>query len=153
MYSTTAPQLVSGIDIFGDESDVRIPTDEFVVLRAALGSNHGQNSTAIRRRDHHPTPKLETTIGNYTETELIDIELQASVVISYEDIGLENAQIGSLLARAGRGMLRLRSSEPLRSVSPGDFRFRVQFDLPGSCGLANPPQPLLHVSEQLGSEY
>jgi hypothetical protein len=129
LYSATAPQLVSGIDIFGDESNLRIPANEFVIFRAALGSKHRQNSTAIRRRDRHPTVKLEPAIGNYTESELIDIELQASFVIAYEDIGLENTQIGSVLARAGRGIPRVQPPEPWRSVSPGDFRFRVQVDL------------------------
>src|ERR1700722_4357818 len=144
MYSTAAPQFVNGKDIFGKETIRRTPADAFVVLRAPLGSNHRQNSAAIRRRDCDPTAKLETTIGNHAESELIDIELQASVMVAYENIGLENTQIRSLFARAGRGMIHVRPLQPLRSGAPGNFRFRAQVDLLSAWNAAAGTESVFH---------
>jgi hypothetical protein len=90
MHPAAPPQVIGGIDIFGDKANLCGPADKLVVLRAALGSNQRQNRTAIRGRDRYPTVKFETAIGNYAESKPVYIELQASVMIAYEDVGLEN---------------------------------------------------------------
>src|SRR6202050_5333100 len=90
------PQLEGRVDILGDERNLRIPPDELVVLRATFGSDEGENRTAIRRSNGHPaSSELEASVGKHTESQLVHVELQASIMVANEDGGLEDTKIGT----------------------------------------------------------
>src|SRR5882757_9490496 len=95
-HPAAAPQIVGGMNVFGDKRNLRVPADQLVVLRAALGGDHRQDRAAVGRRNRHPSAEFETRFGNNAESKLIDIKLQRSIVIANKNIRLENTQIGTL---------------------------------------------------------
>src|ERR1700760_3452480 len=127
MHSTAAPQFKRGVDIFCDETDLGWPTDELVVFRTTLGSNQCKDRTAVRRCNCNPAAKFETTVRNHAEPELIHVEVEASIVIANENIGLENTKIRTPLTRVkGGGVLY----PPHRGAARlGNFGVRAQVRL------------------------
>jgi hypothetical protein len=96
------PQLEGRVNILGDEPNLRMPADVLVVFRAPFGSDEGENRAAIRRSYGHPAAaKLEASVGQHTESQLVDVELQASIVVANEDGGLEDSKIGALRVQVG----------------------------------------------------
>lgn len=75
MNSTTAPQLECGVNVLGDERDLCSSTYQAVIFRAEPWSNQREDCAAIRRCDRHPAAKLETSVGNHAESQLIHVEL------------------------------------------------------------------------------
>ena len=48
------PELVGGVDVFGDEADLGVAADEAVFLGAGFGSDEGEDGLTVRRRDGDP---------------------------------------------------------------------------------------------------
>src|ERR1700724_999413 len=88
-----APQIVGGIDIFGDEGNLCVPPDQLVVVCATLRGNQCQNRTSVRWRNCHPPAELEAPIRHNAEPKLIDIEAPAALVVPHEDVGLDDPYV------------------------------------------------------------
>jgi hypothetical protein len=104
MNPALTPLLIHGIDIFGDENDLSRPANQIIFFRAWLRRDKRNNRAAIRRRHRYPAATaFKAVISNQVESKLIQVELQASILIANENRGEENAQVGRLAIQAQRG--------------------------------------------------
>src|SRR5271170_7069281 len=91
------PELVGGVDVLGDKADLGVAADESVVLCARLGRYEGDDGSAVGRSDGDPAAiEVEAGVGDDAEAELVDVELEAQIVVSDVDGAFEDAQIGAL---------------------------------------------------------
>ena len=106
LYAALAPVPEFGDDVFGYESDVRSVANELEGLGARLGSDEGEIGGAVGRGDSDPAPpRLDASVENEMEAELVDVEGEAAFQIA--DIhgeGLQ-AQIGFPAVEANRGVV------------------------------------------------
>src|SRR5271156_524696 len=101
-----------------------VPPDKLVVFRTALGRSQRENGAAIGRRDRDPAPKIEAALGDYLESQLVDIKFQAEIEVANKDIRLEDPKIGARPAQ------RCWSHHlPHRGVVNHWTAFRTQIDL------------------------
>ena len=88
-------ELVGGVDVLREEADLRVATDETVFVGAGFRSDKREDGLTIGRGDGDPTAIVgEADIGENAETKLLDVEIEAAVVIADVDGGLEDAQVG-----------------------------------------------------------
>ena len=93
------PELVGGVDVFGDEADLGVAADESVFFGAGFGSDEGEDGLTVGRGDGDPAAvEGEIDVGEDAEAELVDVELEASFVVADVDGGFEDAQVGALRA-------------------------------------------------------
>jgi hypothetical protein len=88
------PLLKIGHNIFGNENNVPGAANELVFLRAWLWSDEHKHCRAIRRSDRYPTPDGNMGISEQIESELVQVESQASIHIGNEDDKGVNTEVG-----------------------------------------------------------
>jgi hypothetical protein len=99
--ATLAPFVVFGVDIFGDEVELAIATDEFVCLGIRWRQGQGDACAAVRRRNLDPSAaRLEDFIHHQPETKLVNVETQASLLIANENHSEVQAKIEILPVQA-----------------------------------------------------
>jgi hypothetical protein len=100
-HTAVVPELIGGVDVFGEKADLGVASDELVVLCARLGSDEGEDGGAVGRGDGDPAAiEVEARIGDDAEAELVDVKLQALVVVADVDGGFEDAEVWALGAVA-----------------------------------------------------
>jgi hypothetical protein len=84
--STLEPFAELGGNIFGHEDDLRRPTDELVLRGPGTRRDEGEHCAAVGRRYSDPAlAGLKARIEGQLESKLIQVEPQASLLISHED--------------------------------------------------------------------
>jgi hypothetical protein len=53
-HTVPLPELVGGVDVFGDEADLGVAADEMVFFGAGFGSDEREDGLTVRRRDRDP---------------------------------------------------------------------------------------------------
>ena len=92
--SALLPLVVLGHDVFGNKHSMSGAPNQLVFLGFATGSNKRDNRVAIWRCDRHPTAAgFIALINNQSETELVHIEPQTSILIADEDVDTEEAKV------------------------------------------------------------
>jgi hypothetical protein len=102
--SAFVPHLKRGIYIFCDERNLARPANllEFFGI-GPWGGKH-KNRAAIRGSHCDPTiTGFEANISNQTESKLVQVEMQASILIANENCTFKNTQVGFLPIQAGSG--------------------------------------------------
>jgi len=99
------PLFVFRDDIFGDEDDLRGTADELVLDRIWLGGNEGKNGGAVGRSDGDEAfPGLKLDVIGEVEAELVEVEAEAAVEITDEDLGGMDTQVrGGIRGWCGGG--------------------------------------------------
>jgi hypothetical protein len=98
------PKLVSGVDVFGEEADLRLATDEAEFFGAGFGSDEREDGLTVGRRNGDPTAVVgEIDIGENAEAKPVDVEVEASLVIANVDGGFEDAEVRTLRALGAVG--------------------------------------------------
>ncbi len=93
--SATSPLAVGGHDIFGNKSDRRRVANQLVLSGVGFRGDQGQHGRAVGRCDADPALSgLKTHIEGQTESKLIQVEPQASVLITNEDVDGVDAEVG-----------------------------------------------------------
>jgi hypothetical protein len=94
------PFLELGSDIFGDKNNLRGPADELVLLRVGLGDDKRKDRGAIGRGDGNPTVTgLKPGIKGQMESKLIQVEAQAAILVTNENVNAVKAQVQVLPSR------------------------------------------------------
>jgi hypothetical protein len=95
------PLLVYGVDIFGDKNKLLCLADQAIFFGARLRSDKRKEPGAIRRRHRYPAAAaFKAVISDQIEPKLIQVKLQASILIANEDSRAEDAQVGRLAIQA-----------------------------------------------------
>jgi hypothetical protein len=80
------PLAELGKDVFGHEDDLRGATDELVVRGPWTGCDEGEHGAAVWRGDRDPAlAGSELRIERQLESELVQVESQAAILIPNED--------------------------------------------------------------------
>jgi hypothetical protein len=86
------PEL--GGDVLCDKDDLRGPADKLVLLGIGFGHDERQDRRAIRRRyTHPPLAGLHPSVEGHVESQLVDKEVQAAVLVAHEDIHAMKPQV------------------------------------------------------------
>jgi len=94
-HAAFGPFLKFGEDVFGDEDDVRGTADELLFGSVRLGNDESENRGTIGRRDgDQAITGLELGVVGEMETELLDEEADAAVVVADENVDALDAQMG-----------------------------------------------------------
>ena len=81
------PFLKLGRDVFGDKNNLGGAADELVLLRLGLGNNKRKDRAAVRRGDGYPAvTRLKSGIEGQMESELIQVEAQAAILVTNVDV-------------------------------------------------------------------
>jgi hypothetical protein len=98
------PFLKFGEDVFCDEDDVRGTADEFGFGRVRLRNDESENSGAVGRRDgDESVAGLQLGVVGKVETELVDEEADAAVVVADKNVDALDAEVGRGLRGWSRG--------------------------------------------------
>lgn len=99
------PLFIFRDHIFGDEDDLRGTADELVLDRIWLGGNEGKNGGAVGRSDGDEAfPGLKLDVIGEVEAELVEVEAEAAVEITDEDLGGMDTQVrGGIRGWCGGG--------------------------------------------------
>ena len=101
------PLVEFGDDIIGDKGNLGCPPDKLVFSGAGFRRDKREDRSAVRRRDGYPAfPRLETSIIDQTESELIEVEPQASILITNKNLNGVKTKVGFLSVRANRGLFQ-----------------------------------------------
>ena len=93
--SALSPLAVGRHDIFGHKRDRRGLADQLVLVRVGFRRDQGEHGGAVRRRNADPALSgLKTHIKGQVESELIQVESQASVLIADENVNRVHAEVG-----------------------------------------------------------
>src|ERR1700722_15677714 len=93
--SALSPLAEFGNHIFGKKHDRRGMSDELVVFRVWIGRDQPKHRGSIRRRDgHQAITGWKADVEGQMEPELIQVEIQAAILVSNKDIDSVNAQVG-----------------------------------------------------------
>ena len=99
---TPFPEL--GRDVFGDKDDLGGPADELVLSRPGPRCNKREHRRSVGRGDRYPAGTgRKAGIEGQGESQLVQIESQASVVIANEDGDMLKTEIGVLPIQAWSG--------------------------------------------------
>jgi hypothetical protein len=83
-----------GNDIIGHKRNLSGPTDKLVLSGAGLRRDKREDRSAVRRRDGYPAfAGLETGVIDQTESELIEVEPQTSILITNKDFNRVKAEV------------------------------------------------------------
>ena len=136
--SAPAPLAISCHDIFGDKSNLRRLTDQFVLVRLGIRRNQGDDRGAVGRRDSNPTlSRLQAHIKGQTESKLIEIEPQTSILIANENVDRVDAEVG-VVAIPRREHVTMAGYYKTRKTARLPGHAKTQFTMPvhphcGSC--------------------
>src|SRR5262245_7144464 len=93
---TIMPLLTDGINIFSDENVLLRLANQLIFFGVGVRSDKRKERITIRRRDRHPaTTAFKAVISDQSESELVQVESEASILIADENRDEENAQVGS----------------------------------------------------------
>ena len=96
-----APFAELGGDIFGDKNNLCGPANELVLCRIGIRRDQRQHRRAIRRRDRYPAlAGLQAGVKCQIETQLIQVEPQASILIAHINVDRVNPEIRITPVRA-----------------------------------------------------
>lgn len=99
------PCAIFGGDILGDENDSGGPSDEPGFAGFRLRGDERKERTAIRRGDGQPpVTGFEFCVEGKIESELIEVESQALILISYIDVDGVNTEMEAAVISAVRGI-------------------------------------------------
>ena len=94
-YSTVAPFVELGQDIFGNEHNLRGPPDELAFLRAGLGCDQHEHRRTVGRGDGYPTATgSKLGVEGQVESKLVQIESKAAILIADVDVDGVDSQVG-----------------------------------------------------------
>lgn len=80
------PLLILGIDIFGYENNLLCLSNQVIFFGAGIRNDKRKDRAAIRRGDRYPSATaFKTVISDQTESKLIEVELQAPIMIVNEN--------------------------------------------------------------------
>jgi len=104
-----ALRMEFGVDIFGNKYNIGGGlTDELILLRARPGRDARDERRPIRRGKHYEAAMLsKVVINDQTETKLVHVESQASILIADEDGDMMNTEVGVLSVQAKGGPVRM----------------------------------------------
>src|SRR5215510_9842600 len=95
------PLLINGIDVFGDENNLPRTANKLIFFGVGGRSDERKDRVAVRRRDRYPAATaFKAVISDQTESELVQIESQALILVANENRGEKNAQVGRLAIQA-----------------------------------------------------
>jgi hypothetical protein len=104
MNPALVPFAVLGDDIFGEKNDRRGPADEFVVLRIGSGRDQPEHRSSVGRGNRHQAVTgLKTSIESQMESKLIQVEIQAAILIANKNVDGVNTQVRVLPVQANGG--------------------------------------------------
>jgi hypothetical protein len=87
--------VVLSYDIVSHKRNLRGPTDKLVFSGAGPGRDEREYGGAVRRRYGYPSfTGLEAGIIDQTESELVEVEPQASILISNENLDGVKTKVG-----------------------------------------------------------
>jgi len=100
-HPAAAPFFVFGLDILGDEVNARVSANE---LRHRIRHSLRECDVcgAVRGSDFNPADARDVLIHNQAETELVQIEAQASLLIANEDHDEMERDVGVSLVQTER---------------------------------------------------
>src|SRR6202035_2627681 len=85
-HAEPLPELVGGVDVLGEEADLRFSADEPVFVGAGFGSDERENGLTIWRGDRDPAAVVgEIDVGEDAEAELVHVEVETAFVIADVD--------------------------------------------------------------------
>jgi subtilase family serine protease len=86
-----------GNDVVSHKSNLGWPADEFVFSGVWLGSDKRKDRGAVRWSDGYPAfTGLKARIIDQTESKLVQVESQASILISNENFNRVKTEVGVL---------------------------------------------------------
>ena len=86
------------------KADLRVAADEAVFFGAGFGGDEREDGLSVRRCDRDPAAVVGAgDVGEDAEAELLDVELEAAVVIADVDGGLEDAEVRAFRAFRASG--------------------------------------------------
>ncbi len=100
MNSAAEPFVVFGGDVFGQEIDVGIASEEFLCIGAWGNLCQGEVRAAVRRADFNPADALDLLIDDDAEAELVHVEAQAAFLIADKDHDEVEAKVRVLPVQA-----------------------------------------------------
>ncbi len=84
-------------------------TDELIFFRLGLGSDEREQRGAIRRGNQNKAAMLsKLVINDQTESKLVQVESQASILIANEDRNMVKTEVGVFSIQANRRPVRPR---------------------------------------------
>src|SRR5262245_35719912 len=99
--SALTPLLIYGIDVFSDENNLPRPANQLIFFGAGRRSDKRKDRAAVRRPDRYPSAAtFKAVINEQTESELVQVESQASILIADENRGEKYAQVRRLAIQA-----------------------------------------------------
>src|SRR6185295_14612266 len=95
LHTPLGPLMKLGDDIVGDKRDLRGASYELGFSGATLWLDQRQNGRAVRRSHGNPAfTGLQTGVINQSEPKLVEIEFQASILISNVDLDRVKTKVG-----------------------------------------------------------
>ncbi len=67
--AAAGPEIVGGVDVFGDEGDLGGLADEAEIFRAAGRGDEGEDGAAVGRGNGDPAAEFEALVGDDAEAE------------------------------------------------------------------------------------
>src|SRR5260370_26016577 len=88
------PGVEFGSDIFGNKYGLSRATDELIFFRLGLGSDERKQRGAIWRGNQNKAAMLpKVVINDQTESELVQVESKASILIANEDGNMMKTEV------------------------------------------------------------
>jgi hypothetical protein len=101
------PGVKFGNDIFGNEYDQPVisgPADELIFLRLGLGRDERKQRGAIWRGNQNEAAMLsKVVIDDQTESKLVHVEPEASILVANEDSDVMKTEVGGLSIQVETG--------------------------------------------------
>src|SRR5438094_7419198 len=107
--SALAPFAKQGQHIFGDKDNLCGPSDECVLFGVGFGCDQRKHGAAVGRGNRYPAlAGPEADVSDQTEAKLVQIESQAFILTTYEDVNGVNAEMGLLRIQAKGRLVRVQ---------------------------------------------
>ena len=116
MHSAAAPFVVLGLDIFGDEVNASIATNE-CRYRIRQSLCECDVCGAVGGSDFDPADTRDGLIDNQAEMELVQVEAQASFLIANKNHDEVERDVGVLLVQAERELIHSKRQWRIPGVS------------------------------------
>src|SRR5712671_851980 len=107
-HSSLAPFAKLGSDIFCNENNRRRPADELVLWGIGIGRNQGKHRRPVGWCNRYPSlAGRKASIKSQMESELVQVEAQASILISNEYIDSMDTEVRFVSIEVKTGLVRL----------------------------------------------
>ena len=105
--ATLGPLVILGKNIVGNKSNLRSAADKLVLSGRRVRFDKREYRGPVGRSHRDPAlTGLKMGIIDQTESELLDVEFQASILISNENLDRVKAEIGIFAIRARRWLFQ-----------------------------------------------